>query len=59
MLIFKIKLQMAVKESNTTVATVISKEDKKQLLELAKKNQRSLSNLLAHIVKQYLEQEKK
>ena len=49
---------MAVKDTNTTVATIISKAEKEELNALAKDNGRSLSNLIAHIIRQYLSQKK-
>lgn len=50
---------MPVKKGNNQVMTVVTDEEKAKLLALAKSESRSLSNMIAHIIRQYLTPEKK
>lgn len=46
---------MAISKEKTRVIISINKEDKKKLEEQAKKKNRSVSNLIATLIKNYLE----
>ena len=49
---------MAISSNNVRVNITVAKEEKEKLEKIAKEDKRSVSNLIAKIVKEYLENKK-